>query len=59
MVDSYYDSLVPWVHYVPVNENMDDLEEKIQWLMENDEKAREISENASKWVNEFASTLQI
>jgi hypothetical protein len=59
MVDSYYDSLVPWVHYVPVNENMDDLEEKIQWLMENDDKAREISENASKWVNEFATCRSI
>ncbi|KAI8616439.1 glycosyl transferase family 90-domain-containing protein [Chytriomyces sp. MP71] len=44
--DFYNWRLVPWVHYVPVRLDLSDLEEKVQWLMEHDEEAREISLNA-------------
>jgi hypothetical protein len=37
---------VPWVHYVPIQADFSDLVEKIKWLKQNDEKAKEISKNA-------------
>jgi hypothetical protein len=46
----YYDRLIPWVHFVPVNNNFSDLNEKIEWCITNDEKSREISENAKTFV---------
>ncbi|KAJ3202780.1 F-actin-capping protein subunit alpha [Clydaea vesicula] len=38
----------PWIHYVPVNLDFSDLEEKLIWLKNNEEKAKEIVENARK-----------
>lgn len=45
--------LKPMVHYVPVNHDLSDLKEKIEWLIANDDKAKEIAENAL----EFAKTV--
>jgi hypothetical protein len=36
---------VPWVHFVPVKHDLSDLIEKIEWLINNDEKAEEIANN--------------
>jgi hypothetical protein len=30
---------VPWVHYVPVKNDMSDLLDKINWLIDHDEEA--------------------
>jgi glycosyltransferase involved in cell wall biosynthesis len=38
--------LVPMKHYVSVKYDLSDLKEKIEWLVNNDDKAREIAENA-------------
>jgi hypothetical protein len=46
----------PMVHYVPVAYDLSDLELKIQWLVENDDKAREIAENAVKFSETFLSS---
>ena len=43
-IEFFYEALQPWVHYVPVNEDLSDLEEKISWAKENDEEARAIAE---------------
>ena len=40
----YYDRLTPWRNYVPVEADMSDLAEKIDWLREHDEQARAIGE---------------
>jgi hypothetical protein len=40
----YYDRLIPWTHYVPVRSDLSDLESKLQWVLGNDERAREIGE---------------
>ena len=39
----YFDEWVPYVHYVPVKNDLSDLIEQITWLQENDEKAFEIA----------------
>lgn len=38
----YYDELVPWTNFVPIKSDLSDLVDKVSWLVENDEKAREI-----------------
>lgn len=45
--------LTPMVHYVPVNHDLSDLKEKIDWLIANDDKAKRIAENAV----EFSKTV--
>jgi hypothetical protein len=51
--------LIPMKHYVPIQYDLSDLEEKIQWLVDNDEQAREIAENALKLSQEiFTSNFQ-
>jgi hypothetical protein len=49
----YYDRLIPWKHFVPVESGMGDLIEKTQWLIANDEKAMKIGQQGA----EFASSL--
>ena len=51
--------LVPMKHYVPIEYDLSDLEEKLEWLVTNDDKAREIAENAMKFSQEvFSSNFQ-
>ncbi len=38
----YYDRLVPWENYVPVEADMSDLRDRVLWLLEHDDLAREI-----------------
>ena len=50
MVDTIYEplyakSFVPWVHYVPIKADLSDLLSTIEWLKQNDDKAREIALN--------------
>lgn len=59
MKDSYFDSLYPWVHYIPVREDLLDLEEQIQWAEENPHQARQISANADEWVRNFRRVTQL
>jgi Glycosyl transferase family 90 len=40
----YYDRLVPWVNYVPVRADFADLDDAIAFVLENDDRAREIGE---------------
>jgi hypothetical protein len=45
--------LKPMETYVPIDYSLCDLEEKIQWLVDNDDKARQIAKNALH----FAKTI--
>jgi hypothetical protein len=42
----YYDRLIPWKNFVPVEADISDLLEKIVWLRAHDDHARQIGENA-------------
>lgn len=48
----YYDDLVPWTHFVPVQADMSDLAEKIGWCRDNDEACRTIATNARRFAEE-------
>jgi hypothetical protein len=42
--------LDPWVHYIPINHELTDVEEKMKWVMEHDTEARHIAERGTLWV---------
>jgi hypothetical protein len=45
-----YHLLKPWVHYVPVRENLDDLVEQVQWAQRNPKSAECIARNAKRFA---------
>ena len=47
--------LEPFVNYVPVKYDLSDLKEKIRWILDNDEKSKEIAQNAFKFSKDFFS----
>ncbi len=47
----YYDALQPYVHYIPLQEDMGDLFEQIMWATQHDEEVRQIMCNAQQFAN--------
>jgi len=45
--DYIHDDIQPWVHYVPVNSELSDLMEKLEWAETHQAEAKEIADNAS------------
>lgn len=43
----FYSDIHPWEHYVPVKADFSDLFERIEWLRNNDDEARQIAKRAS------------
>ena len=46
----YYDKLDPWVHYVPVENDFSDLDEKIKWCILHDTECQKIVKNSREFV---------
>lgn len=46
----YYGDLVPWTHYIPVNGDMSDLMEKIEWAKQNDHRCQEIADRGRRFA---------
>lgn len=42
--------LVPWVHYIPLHEDLSDVEEKMRWVLDNDSSAEDIARQGSLWI---------
>lgn len=55
----FYHQLVKWVHYVPVQQDMSDLIEKIQWCKDNDDQAREIAKNGQRLADSLSFDSQM
>lgn len=51
----YFPMLQPWVDHVPIEDDLSDLEEKIDWCRENDEKCKEIAANAKALYDKYIS----
>eukprot|EP00590_Aulacoseira_subarctica_P000786 CAMPEP_0172419964 /NCGR_PEP_ID=MMETSP1064-20121228/6359_1 /TAXON_ID=202472 /ORGANISM="Aulacoseira subarctica , Strain CCAP 1002/5" /LENGTH=458 /DNA_ID=CAMNT_0013159683 /DNA_START=48 /DNA_END=1424 /DNA_ORIENTATION=- len=45
--------LEPWVHYIPINEDLSDVEEKIRWVIDHDKEANRISKRATQWIDDL------
>ena len=39
--------LEPWTHYIPLNRNLTNVEEMVQWILSNDKEARRIAERGA------------
>ena len=52
--DYIHDDMLPWVHYVPVKEDLSDLMEKLDWAESHQAEAKEISENASRLMQKLS-----
>jgi hypothetical protein len=55
----YTDNLIEFEHFVPLKEDLSDLQEKINWCIENDEKCKEIAQNALDFYNRYLTKSSI
>lgn len=49
----YRDMLQPFVHYIPVKDDLSDLLDKIRWCKANDSKCKKIAQNAMKFAKTY------
>ncbi len=47
----YYSDIQAWEHYVPIKNDLSDLEEQVAWCLDHDEQAREIATNGMRFAN--------
>ncbi len=55
----YYGALEPYKHYLPINQDLSDLKEKIEWARQHDAEAQKIASQASQFVEENLSNEDI
>lgn len=58
MIDSYFPLLKPWEHYLPLESDLSNLQELIQWVEHHPKQARIISDKANAWVRGFTKMGQ-
>jgi hypothetical protein len=51
MVQGFQRDLVPWVHYIPLADDLSNLRYVIKWVFENEEKCNEIVKNARSFLS--------
>ena len=47
------DTLEPYVHYIPLKDDFSDFEKQVEWANNNQDKCKEISENATRFIEQF------
>ena len=55
----YYGALEPYKHFIPVEDDLSDLVEKINWARNHDEESHRIADQASQFVEENLSNEDI
>jgi hypothetical protein len=45
--------LEPWIHYIPLQADLSDVETKVQWMLNHDAEAQRISYRASLWMKDL------
>jgi hypothetical protein len=55
----YYKFLKPYIHYVPIAEDLHDLVKQVEWCIDNDEKCEQIALNAKKFYDTYLGTRGI
>ena len=49
----YHSKLIPWVHYIPINRSLSDLEDRMEWVRSHDKECKQIASNASQLMREI------
>lgn len=52
----YYPLLIPYNHYIPIQEDLSDLQQQLNWTKNHPEKAHLIAENSSNFAKEHLTT---
>jgi len=52
----YYDKLTPWVNYIPLRSDYEDIEEVYEWLSSHDNEAKQIADNGAKLARDISYT---
>jgi hypothetical protein len=47
--------LKPWVHYIPVKEDLHDLEKRLEWIGRNDQLSKKIAERGTLYMHDLMS----
>ena len=47
------DQLVPFYHYIPVNDDYSNLEQMVDWAIAHDEEAKKIAEQSTQYMNDL------
>ncbi len=55
----FYKDLIPFQHYIPVNKDLSDLIEKLEWADSNYEEAKEIAWNAQQFCSQQLNTEKV
>jgi hypothetical protein len=55
--DYFHDVLIPWVHFVPVKEDLSDLKSKFEWAESNQLEAKRIASRGTEWVRRWYGSL--
>ena len=55
----FRDWLKPYVHYIPVEMDLSDLESKVQWALEHDAEAKQIAMNGQKFAEAHLQESQM
>jgi Glycosyl transferase family 90 len=42
--------LQPWIHYIPLNNNYDDIEEMAYWMLQHPDETKHIIRRANLWI---------
>jgi Glycosyl transferase family 90 len=50
--------MTPWVHYIPLKEDLSDLKTIMEWVRDNQNKVKSIAENGKKFYEEWLSFPQ-
>lgn len=45
--------LIPFIHYIPLKDDLSDVEEKMQWVNDHDKEAEYISKRSTLWVRDL------
>ncbi|XP_066563080.1 protein O-glucosyltransferase 1 isoform X2 [Amia ocellicauda] len=49
-LEFFYPQLKPWVHYIPVKQDLSDVRELLQFVKENDDIAQEVAKRGQKFI---------
>ncbi|XP_038659704.1 protein O-glucosyltransferase 1 [Scyliorhinus canicula] len=49
-LEFFYPQLKPWVHYIPVNQDLSNIRELLQFFQDNDHLAREVAERGRQFI---------
>lgn len=51
--EHFYKQLKPMHHYIPIERDLSDLVDKLNWAKKNDQKVRQMTEQAQQFANEY------